>query len=178
MKISGLPLEALLSKLKLNFNDNLAAVATPVYNVKPFVLAWPTTPYSGNTPTVIFGQFTADNIEPTGVTGIDRLVIYVPSTDNLNFEKPRDFSGNVMVVCDFHIGWKTSDTKQPFESMTLAIEDALCESIQLMTQQNWGPGVVYNGKFKYIRSTIAKPQEGQGSLRQVASFRLDFMVNV
>lgn len=178
MKISGLPLEGLLYKLSANFNSNLAAVAMPVYGVKPFVLKWPTTPYSGNTESVIFGQLTADEIEPTGVTGMERLLMFVTNSENLGDEKPRDFSGNVIVGCDFHLGWKSADPKQSFESTSLAIEDAFAETIQILSQQNWGAGVVYNGHYKCTRSTIVRPSEGQGSLRQILAFRLDLFVNV
>lgn len=180
MKISALPLEALLSKLSNNstgFNQALAAVA-PSYNIKPFTLSFPATVYSANTHSVLFVKMAPDEIVSFGATDKSKLCIYVDSADNLNLEKPRSFAGLVKVALDFHLQWQSNDLKQVFEPYSLAVEDALSSVIQLVTVQNWGGGVVYNGAFSAVRGPVIAPPEGQGSLRQMLGFRLSFMVSV
>lgn len=177
MKISALPLEALISKLRSTFNTNLANVAEPVYGVKPFEIEFPLNPYSKNTKSFLLGQLRPSDVDSFGATEINKLVMYVDQSSNLNLEKPRDFSGVVIVALDFHLQWKSNSMQQNLEGLSLAVEDAVAESIQGYTQQNWGAGVVYNGQFSCIRGALAVPDQGQGSLRQIVAFRLQFQID-
>ncbi len=178
MKISALPLEALLAKMTAGFNDALAAVAVPVYGVKPFSVDFPDTIYSENTSTFLFGKISPEDIDTFGPSGLTKFTMFIDLADNANFEKPRDFSGTVKVGLDCHIGHVTSNMRQNFNALSLAVEDAVAEVIQPYRQQNWGPGVIYNGGFTAIPGTVYVPVKGQGSLRQLLAFRLDFQVNV
>jgi hypothetical protein len=178
MKISALPLEALLAKLRAGFNVNLEAVATSEYGVKPFRIDFPVTLYSPSTPSFIFGQIPPEDITDFGATNANKVTMFIPQAANQNFEKPRDFSGLVTVGLDFHLEWLSSDMKQNLEAVSLAVEDAFAETVQIATIQNWGVGVVYNGAFSCTRGAIAVPEKGQGSFRQLVAFRLSFQIDV
>lgn len=180
MKISVLPLEALLFKLgaqATGFNDSLKSVQQQ-YNIKPYAIEWPVDPYHYGTDTFIFGKVPIDLIDSFGTVGLTKAAMFIDRTDNLNLEKPRDFSGVVNVGIDFHLGFLSSDMKQNFEALGLATEDAMAQVIQPYAQQNWGGGVVYNGSFVAARGAMDVPAKGQGAIRQLLAFRLQFMINV
>ena len=179
MKISARPLEALISKMRhstTGFNANLAAVAS-TYNVSPFTIDFPASPYVANTKSFLLGKIPPDEIIKYGVVSTNKLSMYVDRVDNQNLEKPRNFSGVVMVRMDFHLFWGSSDMKQNFECMSLAVEDAVSETIQAYTVQNWGSSVVYNGAFSMMRGLIETP-DGKGSLWQLLAFGLQFQIDV
>ena len=172
MKISGLPLEALLAKLRYGFNGNLQNVATAVYGVKPFTIDFPATAYSPNTKSFIMGQIPPDDIEDFGASNATKMTMFVVQSSNQNF------SGNVQIGVDFHLSWVSSDLKQNVEVVSLAVEDAFAETIHLRSIQDWGAGVIYNGAFSAIRGSVVVPEKGQGSLRQLLAFRLGFQIDV
>lgn len=181
MKISALPLEALLYKLSQSgtgFNDSLRSVAESEYNVKPFTIQWPGSLYESGTNSFVLGKVDPEDIDTFGTTGITKVTMFVDKADNQNFEKPRDFSGMVQIGLDFHLGYLSSDMRQNFEAMMLAVEDAVAQVIQPFSQQNWGAGVVYNGAFSAIRGMVYVPKQGQGAVRQLLAIRLAFFVSV
>ncbi len=180
MKISALALEPLLAKMALSFNANLAAVWTTPYALpdSPFAIEFPATVYAGNTTTFFFGKLSPAIIAADGPSSLNCMGMYVEKADNHNFEKPNDFSGIVPVTMDFHLGWLSSDIGQNFETLSLAVEDAVAETIQAYTVQNWGNAVVYNGAFSALRSVIETPAEGPGALRQLLSIKLVFQIDI
>jgi hypothetical protein len=178
VRISSRPLEALLAKLRANFNNNLATVATATYGVQPFQIEFPPTAFSKSTKSFFFGQISPDEIDNIGASNISKMTMFVQSSVNKNYEKPNDFSGDVQVGLDFHLQWLSSDTKQNLESLSLAVEDAFAETIQLLELQDWGSGVIYNGAFSCIRGSIVVPDTGQGGLRQTVAFRLGFQIDI
>lgn len=180
MKISGLPLEALLFKLRASgtgFNDNLAAVVAS-YGTKAFTIDWPADPYQKGTKNFIIGKVPPEEVDSFGITGITKASMFVDRTDNQNFEKPNNFSGSVKVGLDFHLGYLSSDMAQNFETLMMAVEDAVTQVIQPDFNQFWGGGVNYDGKFSAIRGMVNSPAQGQGALRQLLAFRFDFIVDV
>lgn len=178
MKISALPLEALLAKMRSGFNANLEAVATSEYGIKPFRIDFPTSLYGPSTKSFFLGQIPPDDITNFGASNMTKLTMFVVQSNNLNYEKPRDFSGVVQVGMDFHLEWLSSDMKQNIETVSLAVEDAVVETIQVVTVQDWGAGVIYNGAYSCIRGAVAVPEKGQGSLRQLLAFRFGFQIDV
>lgn len=181
MKITALPFEALLSKLRntsTGFNRQIANKAA-LYRLKPWTLDFPADVYGYSTKNFFLGPLNPANLADQGPVGHNRAWMYSTSTDNLNFEKPNDFSGLVRVSLDFNLEWTASASSQNFLTPSLLVEDAVSEIIQPSNQQDWGSGVVYNGEFACQRSTVEQTETGSGlSLRQIVLFKLTFQLSV
>lgn len=179
MKISVLPMEALLSKLgsqSTGFNTRLSGVSG-TYGIQPFKIEFPNNPYAAPTKSFLFGQLRKEDILESGIIKFPLVTMYVADSTNQNEEKPRDFSGVVRIGIDFFLSWLRGNVdKVNFEAMSMAVEDALAQVIQPWDAQNWGAGVIYNGAFSLQRSPLE--MAGTESWLQVLGLRLAFQVDV
>lgn len=179
MKIAARPLEALLAKLRdgsTGFNKQMDAKA-PNYKVKPWKIEFPVDLYSNNTTNFFLGQINPEQISEQGAVGHNRAWMYAFSSDNMNYEKPSNFSGIVRVGLDFNLEWTCSGKDQNFETPSLLLEDVVSEIIQPYNSQNWGLDVIYNGAFSCQRTAVDQSQSGSTlSLRQMVLFRLAFQL--
>jgi hypothetical protein len=175
MEFSALPLKALLYKLRAGFNTALSAAAA-TYQQEAYAIEFPDDIYSKNTLSFFRGKIHPEAIEAYGPSDATKMVMWVDVAQNQNNEKPRDFSGIVQVCLDVYLSWISNDPEQNMDSLSLMTEEAITDCIQGYTQQNWGPGVVYNGQFSCQRFAIQ--DVGQGSLQQLVSFKFVFQVDV
>lgn len=180
MQISILPMNAIISKLgnaSTGFNQKLDDVALATYGVPPFTISFPVDVKANPTTSFFFVQLDPEAILDSSLAKKDFMSLFIPSSDNQNFEKPRDFSGLVEVGLDVILSFLPEEMqKGNFESKHLAVEDAVTEVLQPTGQQNWGAGVVYNGEFNCQRSVLI--EGGSESWYQVMAWRFTFQVDI
>lgn len=179
--ISSAPLVAMLAKLSSSsagFNYHMQSKASQ-YRLAPWTLDFPADIYSKSSNNFFLGQLEPRLTIASGPTSRNKAWLYVPSSNNLNYEKPRDFSGTVQVALDFSLEWLAGANSQNTEVPSLLLEDVVSEVLQAWRVQNWGSGVVYNGAFSCQRGAVSEAAEnGSGSFQQTVLFRMLFQRGV
>jgi hypothetical protein len=148
------------------------------YLIAPWYFDFPETIYAKSSNNFFLGQLEPGLVNANGPTSRNRAWLYSPSSNNLNYEKPRDFSGLVQVSLDFSLGWTGGSNNQNTEVPSLLLEDVVSEVLQLTSVQNWGSGIVYNGAYSCNKGVVTESTSSKGSFQQTVLFRLTFQRDV
>jgi hypothetical protein len=179
MRIGGTALEAMLAKLRnltTGFNARMDEKAGD-YRLLPWHLEFPETIYGYSTRNFFLGQMNPELVAEQGPVGHNRAWLYVSGTDNLNIEKPADFSGLLRVALDFNLEWTCSAQRQNFETPSLLLEDVVTDITQGI-DQSWGSHLIYNGAYTCQRTALdVESATSTLSVRQMVFFRFTFQLS-
>lgn len=145
------------------------------YRITPWTLDFPADIYAKSSNNFFLGQLEPRLTTASGPTSRNKAWLYVITANNLNYQKPTDFSGTIQVALDFSLEWLAGANSQNTLAPGLLLEDVVSEILQPWRVQNWGSGVVYNGAFSCQHGVVSESGEsGKGSFQQAVLFRFTF----
>ena len=162
-----------LASQNAGFNTNFGA-ALDNYGVDPHAINWHGIEWTGNTTNFLYGRVSAAFIDQlSGKLDYPILTIDTAAGRHTNEVISATFSGSVVAIIELHLGWSSSDVLQDFASYADAADDAMFATINNLEAQNYGAGILYNGRMSFQRGAI---EPGGPSWRQTITFTPEFKV--
>jgi hypothetical protein len=161
------------NRLAANFNSTYASVAA-LYPGAPALVIDFTSP---NSFSFFRGRVTPEEIETTGVFKFPLMCSYATAGKNTNWQKFMTFTGDVRVCTDVHLSYTAARLPNATEPWADAVEHTLVYMVNTANSQNqnWGPGLTYDGQVSYERMPVRK---GGPNFLQTVRFGFQFQVNI
>jgi hypothetical protein len=148
-----------LSDASSGFNPNFTA-ALSTYSLDASTVNWSGITWTSPSTNFLYGRVSPANIDES--SGLEYPILTMDSSRSAHTNEvvSMTFAGPVQLLIDFHLSYVSDELLFDFASYADAAEDAMFATINNLSKQNYGAGILYNGRMACQRTPIVPGGNG------------------